>query len=341
MGLGAAHHLTSLLLWPAVLYWRLHNQLSHAWLSTIVRLVGVALLVAIPFYLWLMWLVLFAAAPPPVAWGYPRDWAGLWWLVSGIAYRAYLFSMTPLQYGGRLATLARLIVEQFTPVGLAFILGGFALWDRQRPFLRNGALLWMLPVSLYAAGYNTVDSYIYLLPVGWLAALMLGQGLASGSDWFMARSRPAAWIVTLLAVLAIAALIRWRLPHYDLHNDQTAHNFLDAAAETLEPGSLVISSADAQTFALWYGQWGSGTLAQAVPDLMFVNHALYQFGWYRDLMHDLYPELYAEMPNMGTSFADLIATNRPLRPIYLTEPLPEVPAGALTPVGDFWRVNTP
>jgi hypothetical protein len=53
------------------------------------------------------------------------------------------------------------LVEQYSPVGLAVIIGGFAVWDRQRPTLRNGAILWALPISLYAAGYNTVDSYIF------------------------------------------------------------------------------------------------------------------------------------------------------------------------------------
>src|SRR5690606_35085555 len=173
-----------------------------------------------------------SAEVPPVAWGYPRDLPGLWWLVSGAAYRAYLFEMTPLQYAGRLATLARLLIEQFTPVGLAVIIGGFALWDRQHPWLRNGALLWVLPVSLYAAGYNTVDSYIYLLPVAWLAALMLGQGLASGSAflhaWAAQRIPLPAWLVTwivvALPVIGILALLPSRLAQLDLRQDQAARD---------------------------------------------------------------------------------------------------------------------
>jgi hypothetical protein len=318
-----------------------------------VRLIGVALLVALPFYAELVWRVASSTAPPPIAWGYPRDLSGLWWLVSGVAYRAYLFGMTPIEYGGRLAALARLLVEQFTPVGLALVIGGFAVWGGQRPFLRNGALLWTVPISLYAAGYNTVDSYIYLLPVVWLMTLMLGQGLANGSVWLAERFRSASrWrsgVVATLALSAIVALTVWRLPQLDLRQDHDAQDFLNAAATTLQPGSLVISSADAQTFALWYGQWAGGTsgadgtfraggtLAQAVPDLVFVNHALYQFGWYRNLMHDVYPKV----PKLGATFAELIDANRSLRPIYTTEPLPELPSTELMPAGAFWRLHTP
>jgi hypothetical protein len=342
MGLGAANHLTSLLLWPALLYWRLHRQPRQPWLGVVGRMVGVALLVAVLFYAGLLWRVASAAEPIPIAWGYPGDGSGLWWLVSGTAYRAYLFSMTPLQYGGRLAAMARLLVEQFTPVGLALVLGGFGVWDRRRPFLRNGALLWILPVSLYAAGYNTVDSYIYLLPVLWLMTLMLGQGLASGSAWLALRFHPAPfrqvpWLVATLAAVGLFVLAGWRLPQVSLRSDNAAQAFLEEATTTLEAGSLVITSADAPTFALWYGQWGSGQLAQAVPRLIIVNHSLYQFGWYRKLMHDL----YSDVPMMGAPFRELIAANRSLRPIFLAEPLPEVPSAELRAAGSFWRLTPP
>ena len=123
----------------------------------------------------------------------------------------------------------------------------------------------------------------------------------------------------------------------NLRNDQDARVFLDAAKTTLVAGSIVVSSADAPTFALWYGQWGSGELAQTVPDLVIVNYALYQFGWYRELMHDLYPDV----PMIGAPFAEMLAANRSLRPIYLVEALPEVPAAELTPAGIFWRLKAP
>ena len=341
MALGAAHHLTSLLLWPALLYWQLQGRPASKWVGSVATIVGVALLGALPFYGWLVWRVATAPAPLPVAWGYPQHAAGLWWLVSGEAYRGYLFGMTPLQYAGRLASLAGVLVEQFTPLGLALVIGGFAVWDRQRATLRNGALLWIVPISLYAAGYNTVDSYIYLLPVVWLMSLMIGQALASGSAWLGQQLRAApqlkSGMIAALVGVGLVVLAGWRLPQMELRSDHEARDFLAAAAITLQPGSLVISSADAPTFALWYGQWGGGTLTQSVPDLIFVNHALYQFGWYRDLMHDYYPNV----PKMGAPFGELIAANREIRPIFLTEQVPEIPEAELTKAGIFWQLNHP
>jgi hypothetical protein len=233
--------------------------------------------------------------------------------------------------------LARILVEQFTPLGLALVIGGFAVWDRMQPTLRNGILLWIAPVSLYAAGYNTLDSYIYLLPVVWIMSLMLGQALSSSSAWLGKRFLHAHWGVATAALLGLLFLAQWRLPQVDLRSDHEAQTFLAEAATTLEAGSLVISSADAPTFALWYGQWGSGDLARAVPDLVFVNYALYQFGWYRNLMHDL----YREVPMMGAPFAELIEANRHQRPVFLTEQLPVAPPAEMEPVGNFWRLIPP
>jgi hypothetical protein len=354
MGLALAHHLTSLLLWPALLYWRCCHRPRTTWVNVGLRMIGSALLVAFFFYALLVWRVATAAQPLAVAWGYPRTLSGLWWLVSGAAYRGYLFAMTPAQYAGRLAALARLLVEQFTPIGVIFVIVGLAAWDRSRPYLRNGALLWILPISLYAAGYNTVDSYVYLLPVTWLLCVMLGEGLAWTSVW-LGRVTPslkfrATPLLATAALIGVVTLLFWRFPQNDLRQDHEAQDFLKAAASTFSPGSLIISSADAPTFALWYGQWGSGlinakdeggtgngTLAQTVPGLVFVNFALYQFDWYRNLMHDLYPTI----PNMGASFDQLIESNRSVRPIYFTERLSDTPLIEMTPVGKFWRLDPP
>jgi hypothetical protein len=187
-------------------------------------------------------------------------------------------------------------------------------------------------------------------------SLLLAQGLASASSWLTQRLQRlptaspilVALITPLIATLATITLLIlfWgRLPDYDLRSDHAAQDFLSEAATTLQPGSLVVSSADASTFALWYGAWGSnvdssgasGSGTRALPDAIFVNYALYEFGWYRELMHDLYPQV----PKMGASFAELIAANQPQRPIYFTEPVPEFQPAQLTATGSFWQLKQP
>lgn len=333
LGMSAAHHVTGVLLWPAVLFW-LWRQ-PGASLLRIGRIFAAALLIGALFYLRIPWA---AAAAPPVNWGYADNLDGFWWLVSGAAYRDYLLGAPWNDLLGRVTRWAQMIVAQFTPLGLGVALLGLADWDRRSPKLRTFGLLWIVPVSLYAIAYRTVDSHVYLLPVVWMAALWFANGLAVGVDWLQAR-RPTHVVpdimlpVAALAVVGLLVSAALRLPELSLRHDRGAEDFLAAAAVILEPDSLVISRSDAQTFALWYGVWGSDALAET-PGLVLVNDALYHFAWYRRLLVDLYPQV----PGMGGPFGELLQANRKVRPIFLAEPLPELP-GTRQAVGPFWRLG--
>ncbi len=289
-------------------------------------LVGLVIVVAYGAF---VWKIARAAMPPPVAWGYPQDGEGLWWLVSGAAYRGYLFDLTWREYGGRLARAIQLLTAQYTLIGLAAILTGAAGWDRRRPILRTGAIIWVLPVTLYAAAYATVDSHVYLLPVVWLMSLLLAEGLAGWGAWLTVHWPCADLLLMGLTAAAALLLLLVRLPQVDLRQDHAARDFLTAAT-TLPADALVVSSGDAETFALWYGAWGGGGLAE--HELVLVNSALYQFGWYRRLMHDVYPNV----PKMGADWQELIVANQPLRPIFYVDP-PPVADGEFAAEGRFWR----
>ncbi len=251
-----------------------------------------------------------------------------------------------LQQGGDPSPFDRIQATRLARLGIGRVaseaLAGRADWDRHWPRLRTFSLLWVVPVSVYSITYHTVDSQIYLLPVIWMAALWFANGLAVGVDWlqriraaFLPGVTPPARMLALAALVAtgligVAAL---RLPEMSLRHDRAAQDFLTQAAATLEPNSLVISRSDAQTFALWYGVWGSDAL-DGVPGLVLINDALYHFDWYRRLLADLYPQV----PGIGGPFNDLLRANAALRPIFLAEPLTDLP-GAHRAAGPFWRLE--
>jgi hypothetical protein len=85
--------------------------------------------------------------------GVSKDWDGFWWLVSGAAYRGYLFNAPTSTILGRIAAWANTLTTQYTPVGLALALLGLSHWDRHHSALRNFSLLWIIPVSLYSINY--------------------------------------------------------------------------------------------------------------------------------------------------------------------------------------------
>jgi hypothetical protein len=348
VALGVANHLTFVLLLPAAFYiiWAQRNRLAESehgahWrrVLPIAGVFGLGLLLGALFYLRIP---LTAAKAPPVNWGYADNWSGFWWLVSGAAYRAYLFASPASSLLSRLAGWAYTVTAQYTPVGLAVALIGLAHWDRTAGYLRNFSLLWITPVSAYALAYYTRDSDIYLLPVGWMMALWLAVGLAQIDGWVTrwAATLEAAtnwlrlaapWLLAGAACVGLIIMTAWRWDECSLAGDQVARDYLQQVKATVEPTSIVVTLEDRETFALWYGAWGSRELGGVTP----INESLYQFDWYRRLQGDLHPEI----PGIAQSVDAVVAANRGKRPIYFAQMPANVAQTDVTQVGSLWRLN--
>jgi hypothetical protein len=112
IGFGMAHHLTFALLLPAAVY-ALWVQMAGArrWLR-IAAAVGAGF--ALAALLNVRTVLVAGSGPPPVNWGYADQWAGLWWLLSGEAYRGYLFSAPLDTLLNRLAAWASTLTARST-----------------------------------------------------------------------------------------------------------------------------------------------------------------------------------------------------------------------------------
>jgi hypothetical protein len=331
IGLGAAHHLTILLLLPAIFYWlwtEPGNDLRR------LSFWGVLVLGGLPGLLFYLRIPIVAAAPPPVNWGYPDSFAGFWWLVSGAAYQHYLWGFESSQWLSRLSNWAWVLTSQYTPVGFAIAVWGLYHLDQHQPRLRTFGLLWLLPVSLYSIIYNTTDSQIYLLPVVWLLAIWFAYGLLSIVQWIWQRGQQRESLLCGVALLLVVGGTLARIPAHSLNQEGDAMTYLGELAEVLEPDSLVFSSADAQTFALWYGVYATGELLEAAPGTVLINVALYQFEWYRRLLADLYPDLDGAGSD---SVEEILAANAERRPIYFTEQVAPATPEELEAVQSIWR----
>ncbi len=341
VALGAANHLTFVLLLPAAFYllWMQTRDRPHALLH-LLPVFGLGLAAAALFYIRTP---LAAAAAPPVNWGYADNWEGFWWLVSGAAYRGYLFASPADSILARLAAWAYTITAQYTPAGLAVALIGLAHWDRTAPHLRNFSLLWLTPISLYALAYYTRDSDIYLLPAGWLMAIWLAVGLGQMSNWVMRQLATRRWgrmaagtaLAGSLAAAVLLGITAWRWSEMSLAEDRTALAYVEEVKAVLTPDSIVITLNDNETFALWYGIWGSGELAAVAPGVTTVNESLYQFEWYRRLQAELHPDI----AGAGQSVDAIISANHGKRPIYFAQLPAYVAQTDVTVAGPLWRLN--
>jgi len=237
----------------------------------------------------------------------------------------------------RLSGWAWTLNSQWTPIGLGLALTGLYKWDQALPRLRTVTLLWMLPVSIYAIGYNTADSEVYLLPVVWLMALLLPFGVQKAAAWlssYWPGLGEREGLLLAAALVGLSLLTVARFPAFALTSEEKAHHFLQSTSDLLEPGSLVFSSGDGETFALWYGAWASGELLKAAPGTVFVNVALFQFDWYRVQLQRQYPDLPGVVE--GSAAAILHANGRQ-RPIFFAEMIGPALPDELVPAGLLWR----
>jgi hypothetical protein len=348
VALGVANHLTFVLLLPAAFYylWSVRRARQGAWWQAAGSVAGVFVLGLGLGALLYGRTPLAAAGAPPVNWGYADTWDGFWWLVSGAAYRAYLFAAPAGSLGARFGGWAYTVTAQYTPFGLALALVGLAHWDSTAARLRNFSLLWLAPISAYALAYYTRDSDIYLLPVGWVMALWLGVGLAVSAAWLQrrqaARRAPRAsshatgsLLLAGFVALALVGITAWRWPGISLAHDTAAQEYLQQVADVLEPQSILVTLDDRETFAVWYGTWGSGELAAGARGLVPINESLYQFAWYRRLQSDL----YRDIQGIGESVDAVIAENRGKRPIFFAQLPTYIDPAELTQVGPLWRLN--
>jgi hypothetical protein len=357
LGLGLGNHLTLLLLLPGAAVWLWSGQRAAG--RTLARELLAALIAMTAGLTVYAYLPLAAAAVPPVNWGDPRTPAQLWALVSGEVYRGLVFGL-PLAYlPARLGAWSAEALRQFGgPWGVILALVGLWRLDRHLHAWWQATLLMAAAYSVYAIGYNTPDSFVYLIPAGCVAALWLAAGL----DWLgeiamravrdygtnsriaprrvreFVAGRPIMFriilIALLLAVPAISAARFWR--ENDLSYDREAREFVTRALAGAAPDALILTSSDGPTFALWYAVYGLGQR----PDVAPVNVSLLAFDWYRRALVGRHPDLAAGLsvfdPAQPAELAASLAELASQRPLYRAEtlavPLPgyaEQPAGSL------------
>ncbi len=284
-GLSLGNHLTMLLLLPLLLYYLSSSPhfRQTGWRG--ILLAGICFLAGLAVYLYLP---LRAAARPFLNWGDPLTFDRFCWMVSGALYRHYVFALPPGYLPMRLAKWAGDFVWQFGPWGVALgLMGAWTLaGEARRQFICTASILTLY--SAYAIGYNTADSYVYLIPAYLIWAFWISRGMFYLLDSLGVlqepRSRRAMPIVGLMFLLPLISLV-WNFAALDLSRDHEASDYAEAVLGSLPAHALVISAADEHTFTLWYAQ----QVEKKRPDLLILDRDLLPYDWYRRNVLPRYP----------------------------------------------------
>ena len=280
------------LVWPA--YWRQSVRRRLGAVSLIV--IGLGVYAIIPWR---------AMTQSPMNWGGARDWTGFRWLVTGEAYQGYMLGLPWAYAGDRILALVQIIARSLAWWGLPVALWGWWLMVRYDRLLAVGSLLAVGLITIYAIGYNTADSYVYLLP----ALMLMSMWLAWGLSDLLRLARPnllqarIAWGLLALPVVLVA----FNFPAMSLRHDRTAMEFAERTLRRAAPGALILVDDDRHTFALWYAHYA---LNQR-PDVAIVNVNLLGYDWYQVGLVKANPDL-----SLAHEVGSLIQQNINQHPVY-------------------------
>lgn len=334
LGLSLGNHPTILLLLPLLI-----GTLKARWrwrlgIATLLAFcVGLSIYLVIP---------LRAATMPPVNWGMAITWSNFWWLVSAEAYHSLLFSLPWKYMPARIGAELRLVAEAFMGWGLPLGLLGWQRLTRCSRSLAYGSLLSFLLISIYAIGYNTSDSYVYLLPALLIFSWWIGWGLYDFGRilqrFIVSPSRQRDWVgrgIILLPLLSLAL----NFSAQNLSQDNEAYGYARQSLQRVSQGAVIISDDDPRTFALWYGRYGLALR----PDVAVVNPNLLPYAWYRQVLSQTHARLRLS-DGAGrplTTLPAFIKLNLPNSPIYLVAPLSSaLETYRLEPVAQLQHVLT-
>lgn len=345
LGLGLGNHLSLAIVGLALVDWVWEYQrqttavLGWQWLAAAS---AVALGLCVYAYL-----PAAAAGDPPVNWGDPRTLGRFWWVVSGRAYAGLVMGIPWTALPARLSAWAGEALRQVGggPWGTLAALAGLWWLDRRQHAWWRTTLSLAVVYSLYAIGYRTDDSFVYLIPVWGMAALWLAAGLAWGVESAASRLAAQRWraLPTLLAVAALIVLPGISLARFwrenDLSRDHEATDFVASALAQAEPGGVILSSTDRPVFALWYAVYGLGRR----PDLVPINVNLYyHFAWYRATLANRHPDLFAPTGEAPPALETLLPALAAQRPLYRAEAVEiALPAFSEEPAGVLVRLRAP
>jgi hypothetical protein len=248
LGLGVANHLTSILLWAAALvssYW-LDRRLRSATLPA--SLLG--LLLGGVFYLYFPW-----RAQADLQIDYIRPYfnvdpgqlSGIWWMISGQAFRCLL--VPPQGIEGVLREIARLagdMVRGTLGVGLVLSLPGWAaLGKSSRDWNRLLSLYFVANLVMYL-GYGAIDKEVMFIPIYAALCIWFASGITVLVGWIAsARTDLRLERINMLVSAAFLALILvgmffdWR--SVSLRGDLRTYAFANQVLEQAGPSTTIVS----------------------------------------------------------------------------------------------------
>lgn len=283
-GLSLTNHVSSILYAPVVL-WATVKSLPGRRIVPLGFVLAFVALVGLTPYLYLP---LRAASNPPL--DFVRDYygidlrtlSGVWWMISGQAYRFFAFSYDSVGYLRELAYTGTLLWRNFTGFGVALgLVGAFSL-IRQRNWLILPTGWVLFSTLFFFAGYGVSDKETMLLPAYLTWSLWVSVGAVALSDGArmlgkgvrVVEGYARATVVCALAGLILLSItLNWA--KVDMSGSIAAEQQARRTLEVVQPNALV------------RGGWSGAVVLEYLqqveglrPDVAVFNESRYEVAEY-------------------------------------------------------------
>jgi hypothetical protein len=210
------------------------------------------------------------------------------WLeyVSGRLYWNYAFNLPLENIPRRIVSWITLYAQQFTPIGAVLVIVGILQMYRKSWKIAAGFLLTVSLITLYAINYNSIDSFVYLIPILPLFVPFLGLGM----DWLIKLGVPG---YTLLLIPTILLGGHWQT--ISLQNDNTVDMWIERTVNQTPINAVLLTNQDDHTFALWYAQEVNGLL----EDVIVIDNRLWVYPPYQRFISDKIGTSHSTFETLG------------------------------------------
>jgi hypothetical protein len=300
-GLGLTNHVSGILIAPAYA-WVILRTVSWRALLTRLPLLALLFLVGLAPYIYLP--LRYASNPPLnyVADYYEVDlttFKGMWWMVSGAAYRFFAFGYDLRGYVQELGQFGFDLWRNFTGLGVGLGVIGLVRILRKQAKLGVMTMLAFLAVTLFYAGYAVADKGTMFLPAYLVWGIWMSFGVWELEQQIQARIQtvPMHYAVRVSAALAAALICAFNWQWIDKSNEFGPEIFARQVFRTVDEEAVVM------------GPWSSAVILEYYklvegirPDVEVFNRSRFEVAeyhklWAADFNHEQAVQLILQKEN--------------------------------------------
>jgi len=248
LGIGSGNHLSTILLWGSILL--ISIWMGKKWIIASIWGSAIGLLIAAGIYMYFP-----IRSNEILSIDYIRPYfdvdlksiEGIWWLISGQAYKCFVGSSLDLSY--IIHEITRFFLFLWNGLlGFGFILGlwGWTKVQRTFPLFNQLLTVYLFTNLALFIGYNVIDKEVMILPVYLIGTIWLANGINALYKWLVRQIRidkpySINLMINAIIVLTVGIGVFLDWSSISLKGDQRVYGYSKQLIEEVDYNTLIVS----------------------------------------------------------------------------------------------------